>query len=128
MLNTDKHTNSRLPQGLWRQRQLIGFLAAFFLAGSAFGMAALVLPVYAVSLHAKTWLIGAIQTALILGLLITVLPAGFMVERFGSRRLFIFSSIAMAAVIATIPLLPKPIYLLPVVLLFLTCATDSCVS
>ncbi len=40
-----------------------------------------------------------------------------MVERFGSRRLFIFSSIAMGAVIATIPLLPKPIYLLPVVLL-----------
>ncbi len=77
----------------------------------------MVLPVYAVSLHAQTWVIGAIQTALVLGLLVTVLPAGFMVEKFGSRRLFIFSSIAMGAVVAVIPFLPKPIHLLPAVLL-----------
>lgn len=117
MLNTSRHTTPSLPQGLWERRQLIGFLAAFFLAGSAFGMAALALPFYAISMHAKTWIVGAVQTALMLGLLVTILPAGFMVERFGWRRLFIFSSIAMGALVATIPLLPKPIYLLPVVLL-----------
>ncbi len=117
MLNTSSHTSSRRPQGLWRHHQLIGFLSAFFLAGTAFGMSALMLPVYAVSLDAPTWIVGMIQAALMLGLLLTVLPAGFIADRFGSRRLYIFSSIALGAVVAAIPLISRPIFLLPIVLL-----------
>lgn len=85
-------------------RKVWAFVASYLFSGTAFGIFSLLLPAYALSLNATTEKIGMIQGALSLGLVATILPAGFLTDRFGSRRLYILSGFLMAAIILTMPL------------------------
>lgn len=64
--------------------------------GTAGGIFQMTLPLYALSMRATTGQIGLISGASGLGLLLLVIPAGFLVDHFGSKRLFIVGSIAGA--------------------------------
>jgi MFS family permease len=87
------------------RRLFAGLIGAYFLAGTAFGMMALVTPVHAVRMDTPAWLIGLLQASLALGVMLTILPAGFLVDRYGPRKIFVFGAAATGLVSLMVPLI-----------------------
>ena len=77
-------TDVPAPGGRW----LAGFMLLGVLAGSSNGVAKVVLPLYAASLHATAWQIGLVGGLQFAGTLLLSLPLGALIDRHGSRPLF----------------------------------------
>ena len=58
------------------------------------GAMQLVVPLFAMDLHASSMEIGVIRGISGVGMLLLVIPAGFMVDHFGSKRLFLCGALA----------------------------------
>nr|WP_294517481.1 MFS transporter [uncultured Rhodopila sp.] len=63
--------------------------------GISVGVLSLALPLFALSLSATAAQVGLIRAAAGIGLLCAVLPAGFLVDRFGSKAMFHAGSLGM---------------------------------
>lgn len=92
------------PKGL-----ITSFLILNIVSGTVGGAMQLVVPLYAMSLHASTAQIGVIRGISGLGMLLLVIPAGFLVDHFGSKKLFLTGSFSgflstLALVAAKVPL------------------------
>lgn len=75
------------PQGL-----ITSFLILNIVSGTVGGAMQLVVPLYAMSLQASTAQIGLIRGISGIGMLLLVIPAGFLVDHFGSKKLFLTGS------------------------------------
>jgi MFS family permease len=92
------------PKGL-----ITSFLILNIVSGTVGGAMQLVVPLYAMSLQASTAQIGVIRGISGLGMLLLVIPAGFLVDHFGSKRLFLTGSFSgflstLALVTAKVPI------------------------
>ncbi|WUR13278.1 MFS transporter [[Empedobacter] haloabium] len=67
---------------------LTGFMLLGVLAGTSNGVAKVVLPLYAATLHATPWQIGLVGGLQFVGMLLLSLPLGALIDRIGSRPLF----------------------------------------
>jgi predicted MFS family arabinose efflux permease len=68
--------------------------------GMAVGVLSLALPLYALSLSATPAEVGLIRAAAGIGVLSAVLPAGFLVDRFGPRAMFYTGSLGAVLCVA----------------------------
>ena len=82
-----------------RKTLLIGFLILNILTGLCVGVISMVLPLYSISINASTAEIGMIKGISGIGALMMVLPSGFLVDYFGSKRLYAFGSFISALTI-----------------------------
>lgn len=72
---------------------LLPFLSLATLSGATLGMAKLITTLYALELGASAAQIGLIGAAEALGMVLLTLPAGLLIDRFGSRRLYLLASL-----------------------------------
>jgi MFS family permease len=82
-----------LPAHAPSSRFLAGFMLLGVLAGTSNGVAKVVLPLYAATLHATPWQIGLVGGLQFAGMLLLSLPLGALIDRHGSRPLFRFGCI-----------------------------------
>lgn len=92
------------PKGL-----ITSFVILNIVSGTVGGAMQLVVPLYAMSLQASTVEIGLIRGISGIGMLLLVIPAGFLVDHFGSKKLFLTGSVSgtlstLALILAKIPL------------------------
>lgn len=114
--------------GLAQGNTLIAFILLCTLAGVGVGVAKVGTALYALELQASPLLLGLIASAQTAGLLLTSLPCGVLVERFGPLRLFCGGSLVAASLFLLIPLVPHPLYLLGLTLLVGLCMPCRFVS
>lgn len=95
-----------------RHRFLLSFAVLSLFMGISVGLAKVTTSLYALQLGAHGWWLGAIASAQSVGILITALPVGVWVERFGPRRLFMAGSLAGCLLYALLPLVPHAAFLL----------------
>lgn len=81
-------------------------------SGIAVGMMSFIIPVYALSLNATSTEIGLITGISGIGLLLVVLPAGFLVDYFGSKKMYSISCVFGAAIIMLLSFAANPKLLL----------------
>jgi MFS family permease len=109
-----KHLMSDLPL---RRGALPIFLVLSAGTGMAVGVLSLALPLYALSLSATPAEVGLIRAAAGIGVLSAVLPAGFMVDRFGPRAMFYAGSLGMVLCVVAFRFATVPGALIAVALL-----------
>ncbi|MCX9010542.1 MAG: MFS transporter [Candidatus Methanoperedens sp.] len=86
--------------------------------GIAMGMMNFIIPVYALSLNATSTEIGLIKGISGIGDLLVVLPAGILVDYFGSNRMYSVSAIFGAAIIMSVSFATDPGLLLLIMVFF----------
>ncbi len=101
---TDATHEIDTPKGL-----ITSFLILNIVSGTVGGAMQLVVPLYAMSLQASTAEIGLIRGISGIGMLLLVIPAGFLVDHFGSKKLFLTGSVSgtlstLALVLAKVPI------------------------
>jgi MFS family permease len=79
-------------------RYLAGFMALGILTGTNNGIAKVIMPLVAVSLHAQPWQVGMVGGIQFLGMLLLSLPLGAVIDRFGGRIPFRFGALSAAMV------------------------------
>jgi MFS family permease len=105
MRNHAEHSHEiATPKGL-----ITSFLILNIVSGTVGGAMQLVVPLYAMSLQASTVEIGLIRGISGIGMLLLVIPAGFLVDHFGSKKLFLSGSVSgtlstLALILAKVPL------------------------
>jgi MFS family permease len=77
---------------------LAKFMALGILTGTTNGIAKVVMPLVAVSLHAEQWQVGVVGGIQFLGMLLLSLPLGAVIDRYGGRTPFRFGAICGAIV------------------------------
>ena len=83
------------------QRLLLGYVLLNASSGLAVGMAQLALPLFALHLGASPAEIGLIRGVAGAGLLVSAIPGGFLIDRFGAERMFhLGNGAAMACVLS----------------------------
>ncbi len=95
-----------------RHRFLWSFAVLSLFMGISVGLAKVTTSLYALQLGASGWWLGAIASAQSVGILITALPVGVWVERFGPRLLFMAGCLAGGLLYALLPLVPHAAFLL----------------
>lgn len=95
-----------------RHRFLLAFALLSLFMGISVGLAKVTTSLYAIHLGASGWWLGAIAAAQSVGILLTALPMGHWVDRFGPRRLFMAGSLAGGLLYALLPLVPSSGFLL----------------
>jgi len=97
-----------------------GALPVFLLlsagTGVAVGVLALALPLYALALSATPSEVGLIRAASGVGMLLSVIPAGFLVDRFGAQAMFHVGSVAVILCVIGYRFAPGPLALVGVAL------------
>lgn len=92
-----------------------GFIASFmFLAtfsGATIGMAKIVTTLYALHLGASPLQLGVISAMESLGMVLLTLPAGFVIARFGARRVYFLASVGPLLLNLAIPLFANWVWL-----------------
>lgn len=88
------------------------FMLINIFSGIAVGMMNLIIPVYALSLNATSTEIGLIKGISGIGDLMVVLPAGFLVDYFGSKKMYAVSAIFGAVIIMLLSLAGTPRFLI----------------
>lgn len=88
---------------LEENRLLLGFVLLSVTSGISAGIMQLVFPLFALSIQIGDGGIGMLRGIGQLGGLLTTLPGGFLIDRFGSRRVYIVSGLAHVAAICLIP-------------------------
>jgi len=94
-----------------RLGQLATFVALNASNGIALGMLNLALPLYALSLDANQVELGAVRGASGLGLLCTVIPAGFIIDHFGAKRMFHLGNAVAILCVLSLALVKTPLAL-----------------
>lgn len=84
-------------------RLLAGFIALSVTSGTSAGIMQLVLPLYALSLNIGDGGIGLFRSLTHLGGLVTTLPSGFFIDRFGPRKVYLASGLLDVFFILLIP-------------------------
>jgi len=77
-----------------KQAQIAGYLILNIVSGTVGGAMQIVVPLYALSLHAALSQVGLIRGVSGIGTLLLVIPVGFLVDLFGSKRLFLVGAVA----------------------------------
>lgn len=85
------------------ERLLLAFIAVSITGGMAAGIMQLLLPLYAVSLSVSPAAVGLMRGLAQFGGLTTSLPGGFLIDRFGARRVYAVSCLLDGVVICLIP-------------------------
>lgn len=98
-------------------RHLGGLILLACLAGTGVGLLKVITALYAIDLQASPLQLGLIAGAQTAGLLLTSLPCGVLVERFGALRLFCLGSLLACALLQLVPLWASPWFLLLMILL-----------
>ncbi|NJD54269.1 MAG: MFS transporter [Candidatus Methanoperedens sp.] len=97
---------------------ILKFMLINISTGIAMGMMNLILPIYALSLNATSTQIGLIKGISGLGDLLIVLPAGFLVDYLGSKKMYSVSAVLGALIIMSLSFATNIILLLLVMLFF----------
>lgn len=97
---------------------ILKFMLINISSGVAVGMMNFILPVYALSLNATSTEIGLIKGISGVGDLLMVLPAGFLVDYFGSRKMYSISCLFGGFIIMSLSLADKPSLLLLVMVFY----------
>ncbi len=100
---TDQHHKESL---------LFGFVSINLFTGIVVGIFQMLIPLYALSLDASNAELGFIRGGMGLGMFLTVIPAGFLVDHFGSKRLYLAGSIFCTLVIVGVCLAVTPLALI----------------
>src|SRR6266568_2971196 len=82
---------------------LKSLLAINVLAGCASGIMLLALPLYTLSLHASATEMGLISGIAGAGRMLIIVPSGVWADRYGTRKLFIVSTLLCVALTTMIP-------------------------
>jgi len=83
------------PIQLWKsQLQILSYLLLNIASGTVAGAMQIVVPLYAISLHAALSQVGLIRGVSGIGTLLLVIPAGFLIDHYGSKRLFLIGALA----------------------------------
>ncbi len=84
-----------------------GFLPRFVslsvLAGTTIGMGNVITTLFALHLHATTLQVGLISGAATLGMMAVTLPAGFLIARFGAKRVYLLASLNCMVIYLIVP-------------------------
>lgn len=94
------------------------FMAMNIGSGIAVGMVNFILPLYALSLHATTAEIGLIKGMMGVGDILIVLPAGFLVDYFGTRKMYTVACLFGAFMILVMSLAGSPAMLLGIMIFY----------
>jgi MFS family permease len=81
---------------------ILKFMLINISTGIAMGMVNFILPIYALSLNASSTQIGLIKGIAGIGDLLVVLPAGFMVDYLGSKKMYSASAVMGSSIIVLI--------------------------
>lgn len=81
---------------------ILKFMLINISTGIAMGMVNLILPIYALSLNASSTQIGLIKGIAGIGDLLVVLPAGFLVDYLGSKKMYSVSAVMGSSIIVLI--------------------------
>ncbi|MDP4145063.1 MAG: MFS transporter [Bacillota bacterium] len=88
---------------------ILGFVFLNILSGTASGVLSMIIPLYAISINASAAQVGLIRGISGIGLLILVLPSGFLVDYYGSKKLYIIGGLVFSASIFFLPFAIVPI-------------------
>ncbi|WP_263143919.1 MFS transporter [Pseudomonas sp. RIT-PI-AD] len=83
---------------------LAGFLLLATFSGATIGMAKIVTTLYAIEIGADPWQLGVIAAMESLGMVLLTLPAGFVIARYGARRVYCLASLGPLLLNLAIPL------------------------
>jgi predicted MFS family arabinose efflux permease len=95
-------------------RGLKSLLAINVLAGCASGIMMLMLPLYTLSLHASAAEMGLISGMAGAGRMVIIIPSGVWADRYGTRRLFVGSTLLCVVLTSLIPWVRTPLPLMAV--------------
>ena len=101
-----------MPEQHNRISLLLGFVLINLFTGVVVGVFQMVIPLYALRLNASNAELGLIRGGMGLGMFLTVIPAGFFVDHFGSKRLYLAGSILCTLVIVGVCLAVTPLALI----------------
>ncbi|NTW68839.1 MAG: MFS transporter [Chlorobiaceae bacterium] len=93
-----------MKEKILRNKLLLQFMVFSVLGGAGMGVAQMAITLYAVELGATAAQIGLIGGVQGIGLLLTVLPIGLLVDHVGPRRVFVFGAMASALIYLLFPL------------------------
>ncbi|MDD1702545.1 MAG: MFS transporter [Methanoregula sp.] len=94
------------------------FMAMNLGSGIAVGMVNFILPLYAISLNASNFEIGLIKAMMGVGDIMIVLPAGFLVDYFGTRKMYTVACLFGAFMIIVMSFAGTPMILLGVMIFY----------
>ncbi|MFT8314075.1 MAG: MFS transporter [Clostridium sp.] len=95
-----------------KDKIILGFIILNIISGTSGGILQMVIPLYSLSINASTAQIGIIKGVSGLGMLLLVLPSGFLIDYYGSRKLYIVGSVIGAIIIFTFSFIKLPIFLI----------------
>lgn len=101
-----------------RNELLFNFMLVNISSGIAVGMMNFIIPVYALSLNATSAEIGLIKGFTGIGDLLIVLPAGFLIDYFGSKKMYSISCIFGSLIIISISFATNASFLLLIMLVY----------
>lgn len=101
-----------------RNELLFNFMLVNISSGIAVGMMNFIIPVYALSLNATSAEIGLIKGFTGIGDLLIVLPAGFLIDYFGSKKMYSISCIFGSLIIISISFATNASFLLLIMLFY----------
>ncbi len=93
---------SGFPSRKPRQGAIASYLILNITSGTVAGALQVVVPLYALSLNAAAGQIGLIRGISGLGILLLVIPAGFLVDHYGSKRLFLLGGLCSTVAILSL--------------------------
>lgn len=96
----------------FRQSDYYSFLLHTLIYGMAVGLNSILIPAYALELHASILEVGLIVGSRGIGHFALVVPVGFLLERFGARKIFILSTLLEAFFVLAIFFADTPLMLL----------------
>lgn len=89
-----------------KKKLIYGFVIVNIIAGTAAGALQMIVPLYAFHLGANTMQIGLIRGISGVGFLLAVLPAGFLTDQYGAKKLFLLASLIGAVIVGFMALTP----------------------
>lgn len=87
-------------------------------SGIAVGLLNLIIPLYALNLNATDFEIGLIKAMMGVGDLLIILPAGFFIDYFGSKKMYTLSALVGGLVIAALIFAGSPHMLLLMMIMY----------
>lgn len=91
-----------------RNKLILSFVTLNVTSGTAAGLLHMILPLYALTLNATTVQIGLLRGVSGIGMTLLVIPAGFLVDHFGSKKLFVLGSLVGAFIAISLVLAKTP--------------------
>lgn len=83
---------------------MVNFMLLAAFSGATIGMAKIITTLYAIEIGANALQIGIISAMEALGMVLLTLPAGFVIARFGARRVYFLASLGPMLLNLAIPL------------------------